>query len=57
MNNKSLQNETILITGATSGFGEVAARKLAALGAKLILTGRRLERLEKLEQDLGDKLK
>ena len=50
---KELQNETILITGATSGFGEACARQFSALGAKLILTGRRLERLEKLQKELG----
>ncbi len=34
-------NRTILITGATSGFGEACARKFAAAGDHLILTGRR----------------
>jgi short-subunit dehydrogenase len=50
---QTLKNETILITGATSGFGESSARLFASLGAKLILTGRRLERLEKLQSELG----
>jgi len=48
-----LKNEIILITGATSGFGEASARLLASFGAKLILTGRRRERLEKLRDELG----
>jgi 3-hydroxy acid dehydrogenase/malonic semialdehyde reductase len=49
-------NRTIFITGATSGFGEACARKFAASGDHLILTGRRSERLEKLKQELGEKV-
>lgn len=41
-----------MITGATSGFGRAAARRFAANGWSLILTGRRSERLEALEQEL-----
>jgi 3-hydroxy acid dehydrogenase / malonic semialdehyde reductase len=46
-------NRTILITGATSGFGEACARKFAAAGDRLILTGRREDRLETLNRELG----
>jgi len=49
-------NRTILITGATSGFGEACARKFAASGDHLIITGRRKERLEKLKQELEGKV-
>ncbi|HEV3414501.1 MAG TPA: SDR family NAD(P)-dependent oxidoreductase [Puia sp.] len=45
-------NRTILITGATSGFGEACARKFAAAGDRLILTGRRKDRLESLAHEL-----
>jgi serine 3-dehydrogenase (NADP+) len=45
---------TILITGATAGFGEAAARKFVAGGWRAIGTGRRGDRLKKLQQDLGD---
>jgi 3-hydroxy acid dehydrogenase / malonic semialdehyde reductase len=45
--------KTIMITGATSGFGEATARLFAANGWKLILTGRRQERLAKLQSELG----
>lgn len=45
-------NKTIFITGATSGFGEACARKFAAAGDRLILTGRRKDRLDKLKHDL-----
>ncbi|MCD6188289.1 MAG: SDR family oxidoreductase [Desulfuromusa sp.] len=45
--------KTILITGATSGFGKACAEYFAAQGWQLILTGRRRERLEQLEKKLG----
>jgi len=46
--------KTILITGATAGFGEAAARRFAAGGWKVIGTGRRGDRLKKLQDELGD---
>jgi serine 3-dehydrogenase len=46
--------KTILITGATAGFGEAAARKFASGGWQVIGTGRRADRLRKLEQELGE---
>ncbi len=47
-------NRTILITGATSGFGEATARRFAKDGWKVIGTGRRVERLSGLKDELGD---
>jgi serine 3-dehydrogenase len=44
---------TILITGATSGFGQATARRFIKEGWKVIGTGRRAERLEALAQELG----
>lgn len=46
--------KTILITGATAGFGQAAARRFAADGWRVIGTGRRAERLQELQQELGD---
>jgi len=44
-------DKTVLITGATAGFGEAAAKIFAKNNYRLILTGRRKERLEKLEKE------
>ncbi|MDH4473054.1 MAG: SDR family NAD(P)-dependent oxidoreductase [Fluviicola sp.] len=41
-----------LITGATAGFGEATAIRFANEGWDLILTGRRLDRLKNLQQQL-----
>jgi len=45
---------TILITGATAGFGEAAARKFVAGGWRVIGTGRRGDRLRTLQDELGE---
>ena len=44
---------TILITGATAGFGEAAARKFVAGGWRAVGTGRRGDRLRRLQDELG----
>jgi serine 3-dehydrogenase len=46
--------KTILITGATSGFGQAAARKFVAGAWRAIGTGRREDRLNRLQEELGD---
>lgn len=46
--------KTVLITGATSGFGAAAARKYVAEGHKVILTGRREDRLRQMAEEFGD---
>lgn len=45
---------TVLITGATAGFGDATARRFAAAGHKIVATGRRQARLDALKDDLGD---
>ncbi|MEH2425445.1 MAG: SDR family oxidoreductase [Nostoc sp.] len=49
----SLENQIILITGASSGIGTACARIFAGAGAKLILAARRLERLQQLADTLN----
>jgi 3-hydroxy acid dehydrogenase/malonic semialdehyde reductase len=43
-----------LITGATAGFGKAIAYKFAQHGYDLILTGRRMERLNEIEKEITD---
>lgn len=45
-------NKTIMITGATAGFGRATAIKFAENGYNVIITGRRKERLVELEREL-----
>jgi len=48
-----LTSKTLLITGATSGFGAATARLAVARGARVVITGRRNERLLALREELG----
>ena len=49
-------NNVVFITGATSGFGRATARRFAEADWALVLTGRRQERLEALQQELSAKV-
>ncbi len=49
---ENVQGKVVLITGASSGIGEVTARELGAKGARLVLGARRTDRLEKLAAEI-----
>jgi 3-hydroxy acid dehydrogenase / malonic semialdehyde reductase len=45
-------NKTVFITGATSGFGKACAQRFAKEGYRVIINGRRAERLQQLKEEL-----
>jgi NAD(P)-dependent dehydrogenase (short-subunit alcohol dehydrogenase family) len=47
-----MQGKTVVITGATSGIGAVAARRLAELGARIVIVARDTERAAATLRDL-----
>jgi NADP-dependent 3-hydroxy acid dehydrogenase YdfG len=49
----NIKDKVVVITGASSGLGEAAARYLAALGAKVVLGARRIDRLQDLAREIG----
>jgi NADP-dependent 3-hydroxy acid dehydrogenase YdfG len=51
----NVQGKVIVITGASSGLGQAAARLLSGEGATLVLGARRTERIESLAKELGDR--
>lgn len=48
----NIQDKVVIITGASSGIGEAAAKELASKGAKLVLAARREDRLQKLQEEV-----
>jgi NADP-dependent 3-hydroxy acid dehydrogenase YdfG len=47
-------SKTVLITGATAGFGAAAARRHTLAGDRVVITGRRRDRLDSLQCELGE---
>ncbi|WP_440857638.1 SDR family oxidoreductase [Staphylococcus shinii] len=52
MNN--VKDKIVVITGASSGIGEETASLLAENGAKLVLGARRIDKLEEIQQKIGN---
>ena len=48
----TIDNSWVLITGASGGFGEEFARQYAEQGHSLVLVARRLDRLQKIAEEL-----
>ncbi|RDX36608.1 SDR family oxidoreductase [Kangiella sp. HD9-110m-PIT-SAG07] len=53
-NNSTKKVKTVMVTGASSGFGLETARRFAEKGHRVIVAARRKERLESLKQDLDE---
>jgi len=51
-----LSDMTVIVTGATAGFGAATARRFAREGARVVAAGRRCERLEALAAELGERV-
>ena len=51
----TIKGKVVIITGASSGMGEAAAKHLSALGAIVVLGARRLDRIEKLAEEIRNK--
>ncbi len=49
----NIEGKVVVVTGASSGLGEAAARHLAGKGAAVVLGARRLDRIESLANELG----
>ena len=49
----NIKGKTVVITGASSGLGEVAARHLSALGRTVVTGDRRTERIQALSEELN----
>ena len=54
MSRKNVAGSTIVITGASSGIGESAARQLARRGARVCLVARRRDELERVRVQIRD---
>lgn len=48
------KDKTIVLTGASSGIGEAAAKKLAERGARMCLIARREDELQRVQRDITD---
>ncbi len=51
---ENIEGKVVIITGASSGLGEAAARHLSSLGATVVLGARRVDRIEALAKELTD---
>jgi NADP-dependent 3-hydroxy acid dehydrogenase YdfG len=51
--NNNIEAKVVVITGASSGLGEAAARHLSSLGATVVLGARRVDRIQALAKELN----
>ncbi|AQS86663.1 oxidoreductase [Neoasaia chiangmaiensis NBRC 101099] len=50
---QNIEGKVVVVTGASSGLGEAAVRRLAADGAKIVIGARRMDKLEALANALS----
>src|SRR3954447_15822746 len=50
---KGVEDKVVLVTGASSGIGEVTARMVAKAGGRVVIVARGREKLEALRDDIG----
>ena len=53
-NSSSFQNQVIIITGGGSGIGRCTAHELAHLGAQVVITGRKQEKLDRVVAEIKE---
>lgn len=53
MRKSLIAGKTVFITGASSGIGKACAEQFAALGANIVISARRIDRIEKTAADLN----
>jgi uncharacterized protein len=51
-----IEDSTVLLTGATGGIGRAIGRALHERGATIVLTGRRVDVLDEIASELGDRV-
>ncbi|AWL28051.1 SDR family oxidoreductase [Acinetobacter defluvii] len=50
----AFQDKVIIVTGGGSGIGRCTAHELSALGAQVVITGRKIEKLEKVSKEINE---
>lgn len=52
--NDAFAGKVVIVTGGGSGIGRCTAHELSALGAQVVITGRKIEKLEKVSQEITE---
>lgn len=55
MKNNLIQGKTVFITGASSGIGKACAEQFASLGVNIVMSARRVDRLQSYARELSER--